>query len=203
MLMALCPLNKTRMSLVPPRRFLLLLSGAAAFLAFFAFTASSASARVYSTREAALKRAFPQATAIELRALYLDAAELSRIEKASGAKLDSRLFTYYEAKGQSGVIGYASIAGHTVRTKQEIYMVVIAANGVIDFVEILAFYEPEEYMPPKRWLAIFSGKALTDALWPKRDIPVISGATITTYTLTAEVRKTLAVFETLVLGGRK
>lgn len=196
------PLNKTRES-QPLRRFFLLLSGATAFLAFFAFTASCIEARVYSTRDEALKRAFPNASSIEKRSLYLDAADVSRVEKASGVKTDSRLFTYYEAKGKSGVLGYAVIAGHTVRTKQEIYMVVIAANGAIDFVEILAFYEPEEYMPPKRWLAIFSGRALTNALRPKQEIPLISGATITTYTLTAEVRKTLAIFELLVLGGKR
>ncbi len=197
-------INAGVMSL-PLRRFLLhLLSGATALLALFFLTLPDvAVAKVYNTRDEALKRAFPQATAIEKRALYLDANDVTRIEKASGAKMDSRLFTYYEAIGKSGVLGYAVIAGHTVRTKQEVYMVVIAPNGAIDFVEILAFYEPEEYMPPKRWLAVFSGKVFSDALRPKQEIPMISGATITTYTLTAEVRKTLAIFELLVLGGKR
>lgn len=192
------------MSLPLRRVFLPLLSGATALLAFFLLVIPDVSmAKVFATRDEALKRAFPQATAIEKRTLYLDPADVARMEKMSGAKMDSRLFTYYEAVGKSGVLGYAVIAGHAVRTKQEVYMVVIAPSGAIDFLEILAFYEPEEYMPPKRWLAVFSGKALTDALRPKQEIPMISGATITTYTLTSEVRKTLAIFNALVLGGKR
>lgn len=163
----------------------------------------SLSGKVYFTKDEALKKAFPETLSIDRHNLFLKESDIREIESRSGAKVASKLFTYYTAIGGKGVLGYAVIESHVVRTKPEVYMAVIRPNGEIESVEILAFYEPEEYLPPARWLTQFKGKRLNERLWIKRDIQGITGATLSAYGLTKEVRKVLAIFEIKTLQERK
>lgn len=172
------------------------------FLLFF-FWASPLSGKVYLTKDEALKKAFPSAEAIERQNIFLMEEDLKHIEDLSKVKVESRLFTYYKAVGREGIIGYAVIGSHIVRTKPEVYILVVRPNGELDYVEILAFYEPEEYQPPKRWLAQFTGKRLSEGLWIKRDIHAITGATHSAYGLTKEIRRVLAIFELKIMKEKK
>jgi len=91
------------------------------------------------------------------------------IQEISKAKIESKLFTYYTVRGKDSILGYAIFGSHIVRTKPEVYMVVINPDGSIRYIEILAFYEPEEYLPPKRWFEQFNGKVLDDTSGLKGD----------------------------------
>ncbi|MBE7413794.1 MAG: FMN-binding protein [Deltaproteobacteria bacterium] len=157
-------------------------------------------AKVFSTRDEALARAFPGLD-IKKETVFLKDPDLDEIEKASGVRPGSKLFTYYAARGKGGIEGYAVIESHVVRTKPEAYMAVISPGGELRYVEILAFYEPLEYIPSKRWLDQFRGKRLSESLWINRDIQAITGATLTAFGLTREVRKTLAAIGLVVPGG--
>ncbi len=157
-------------------------------------------AKVYFTRDEALARTFPGAQ-IERRTIFFDDDDVKRIQELSRAKVESKIFNYYEATAGGRVIGYAVLESHIVRTKPEVFMAVITPRGEVERIEILAFYEPEEYLPPKRWLALFTGKRLDDQLWVRRGIHAISGATMTVEGLIREIRKVLAVFELKILKG--
>ncbi len=161
----------------------------------------TAFAKVYAIKDEALKRAFPSAE-IGKMSVFLTPEELNKAEELSGTRPDSKLFSYYVANEDGRAAGYAIIGSHIVRTKPEAYMAVLNPDRTIRYIEILAFYEPEEYLPPKRWLAQFTGKRLGEGLWVNRDIQAITGATITTYSLTREVRKALALFEMKAKEGR-
>lgn len=165
----------------------------------FLLWAAPLSGKVYLTKDDALKQAFPSAEAIERQNLFLTDEDLKHIEALSKVKVESRLFTYYKAVSKEGIIGYAVIESHIVRTKPEVYMVVIRPNGEVGYIEILAFYEPDEYIPPRRWLAQFIGKRLNESLWIKRDIQAITGATLSAYGLTREIRRVLAIFELKIM----
>jgi hypothetical protein len=169
----------------------------------FLLWASSLSGKVYLTKDDALKQAFPSAEAIKRQNLFLMDEDIKHIEALSKVKVESRLFTYYKAVNKEGVIGYAVIESNVVRTKPEVYMIVIRPNGEVDHVEILAFYEPEEYLPPKRWLTQFIGKRLSESLWIKRDIQAITGATLSAYGLTKEIRRILAIFELKIMKEKR
>lgn len=158
-------------------------------------------AKVYFTRDEALKRAFPAAQ-IERHTLFFDDEDVRRIQELSKAKVESKIFNYYTAKEGNRIIGYAVLESHIVRTKPEVFMAVITPQGEVERIEILAFYEPEEYLPPKRWLDLFKGRRLDDQLWVRRGISAISGATMTVEGLTREIRKVLAVFELKILKGK-
>src|SRR3989338_7180613 len=117
--------------------------------------------KVYLTKDDALKQAFPDAPTIDRLTLFLSDEDIKQARELSKAKIDSKLFTYYAARGKDNEItSYAVFESHIVRTKPEVFMAVINTKGEIDYIEILAFYEPEEYLPPKSLLNLFNCRRL-------------------------------------------
>lgn len=160
------------------------------------------SAKVYINKEDALKIAFPETERVERKTIFLTGEEVGKIEALSKTRLESKIFTYYAGIVDAGVAGYAFLGSHIVRTKPVVYMVVINPDGRLKYVEILAFYEPEEHLPSARWFDQFKGKVLDNNLWPKRGISAVSGATLSVNEITAEVRKILSIFEIKILDKR-
>src|SRR3972149_9708315 len=160
------------------------------------------SAKIYINKEDALKLAFPVAESVERKTIFLTSAEVEKIEALSKTRLESKIVTYYVGMGDGGVSGYAFLGSHIVRSKPVVYMVVINPDGSLKYVEILAFYEPEEYLPHRRWFDQFKGKVLDNNLWPKRGISAVSSATLSVNGITAEVRKILSIIEIKILDKR-
>jgi Na+-translocating ferredoxin:NAD+ oxidoreductase RnfG subunit len=63
---------------------------------------------------------------------------------------------------------------------------------------VLAFHEPEDYLPPERWLRQFEEKSLGPGVQLRRDIHGISGATLSSQAVTNAVRLSLALFQLLI-----
>ena len=160
-------------------------------------------AKVYHTRDSALKNVFSDADTIEKKTLFLDDEDVKKIEALAKVKLDTKIFTFYIGKKKEAVLGYVIFGSHVIRTKPEVYMVVINPDASIKFVEILAFYEPEEYLPIKKWFEQFVGRVLDDTFFPKRGIVAVSGATLSVNGITQEIRKALAVFQIMIIGEKK
>ncbi len=155
-------------------------------------------AQVFSTQQQALERTFPKPQTIERRTLFLNDPQVAAIQKLARAKLASKVVAYYAGQLENQTLGYAFFGAEIVRTKEAIYMAVINPDSSLRAVEILAFAEPADYLPTPRWFELFRGKWLNDNLWPKRDIHNITGATLTTQTITLGVRKMLAIFQVAV-----
>jgi hypothetical protein len=75
----------------------------------------------------------------------------------------------------------------------ETVLVVVTPRGRVGAVEVLAFDEPEDYRPPKRWLETFEDRALARDLRPGGAVPNLGGSTLTARALAAAVRRTLAL----------
>ncbi|MCG3205350.1 MAG: hypothetical protein KCHDKBKB_02070 [Elusimicrobia bacterium] len=151
--------------------------------------------RVLLSQEQALKIAFPEETLVERKNLYLTREQISQIEQAAKSKVDSSLVTYYEGRKLGQAVGFAFFHTHVVRTMPETLMVFLKPTGEIGFVELLAFNEPEDYLPSKKWFETFSGKNLNQDLWVKRGVRNVAGATLTTQAVTESVRKILAIYQ--------
>ncbi len=157
-------------------------------------------AQVYLTKEAALQLYFPNAT-VERKTLFLTEEQVQVIQNSAKAKVTSRVVTYYVGMNNGMPEGYAFFETHVVRTMPAIFMIVVNPDSTVRAVELLAFYEPEDYRPPERWLDLFDGKSSKSDLWLKRGIQNIVGATLSAQSITDGVRRTLALFETAVSGG--
>ncbi len=164
--------------------------------------AADSEAKVFMKRDEALKTAFPDADNIEKTNIFLTKEQVSEIESLAKAKLDSRLYIIYEGKRGVESLGYAIIDTHHLRTKSETVMFVINPDGTLRKAEILAFFEPPEYMAGDKWMNLFDGKDVeNNSLRLGKDIPNITGATITANSLTSSIRRVLAVFNVATDNG--
>ncbi len=158
---------------------------------------AGATGTYYMSKDAALKIYFPDQT-INRKTEYLDAEQKKAIKQKARAPWDHSVVTYYEAVHNGKVTGYAFFESEIVRTKIATYMVVINADGSVRGVEILAFYEPEDYKPPRRWLEQFHRRTLADDLTLKSGVKNIVGSTLSAQALSDGVRRYLAFFEIII-----
>ncbi len=126
----------------------------------------------------------------ERKTIFLTDEQVTNIQQLAKAKVESKIVTYYSSQK-----GFAFFETRTVRTMPATFIVVVNPNGSVRAVEMLAFYEPEDYLPTKKWMATFEHKTINDDLWLKRGIYNISGATLSAYAITESVRKILATYQ--------
>ena len=161
----------------------------------------SSHAQVFKTQQKALQEAFPNSDSIERKTLFLTNEQINQIQRLAKGKLESKIIIFYIGRKADTITGYAFFESNIVRTKPETFMVVLSPNAKVKFVEVLAFYEPFDYLPTSNWFELFANKILNDNLWPKRDIHNITGATLSVQAITQGVRKMLAVYQVAIATG--
>jgi hypothetical protein len=161
-------------------------------------TPVAAGAKVFLSRKEAVATAFPGAERVEEKTWVLDDAQVSAIQSLARERLDSKLVTVYTGVRDGRIVGHALIDIHTVRTQPEAFLVVVDPEGVVRDVRMVAFYEPQEYLPSDRWLEQFRDEKLSQELHLQRKIHVIAGSTLSSRAVTGGVRRALALFEVLM-----
>ena len=153
-------------------------------------------ARTLLTQEQALRIAFGEAKP-ERRSASLTEDRRKEAERLAQARVENVEWTWYVATSSSGAKSYAYFDTHVVRTMPETALVVLNDKGALRFVELVAFHEPDDYKPTKRWLRQLDGRALDRDLYVRRGIRNITGASLTSEALTQAVRRVLAVHRLL------
>jgi len=151
-------------------------------------------AQVFLTKDEALKDYFPRPASIERKTVFLTDEQVGEIEQNARAKVDSKIVSYYVGHLGGHIQGYAFFDTRIIRTEPGTYMVVIDPDSSVRGVELLAFYEPEDYLPPNRWLLQFRKKKDLDEVWLKRGVQNMVGATLSAQALTGGVRRIMATF---------
>lgn len=160
--------------------------------AFFVY--SPLQAQVLVTPEEALHEMWPNSV-ITKKSILLTPEEAERAQSQSHILFTDRVFTFYVVELEHKVVGYGGIYTSKIRTKDETSLFVFDPKGVVQGITVIAFYEPTEYLPPKTWLTQFRGKTTTDDVQIRRDIPVITGATLTSTAVAHAARLMLSVWE--------
>ncbi len=166
-------------------------------LVFFLHGTGDASAKVFLTKGKALELVFPQAEEIEKRHVFLTERQAQSVREMARAEVDSRLYTFYIAKSGGKETGYAVIDTHDLRTLTETVMFVINPDGTLRHAEILAFFEPTDYMPGGKWIDLFLEKTRMDRMKVGKGVPNITGATISTVSFSRATRRVLAVYRVM------
>lgn len=162
-------------------------------LVLFIQGADTCRAKVFLTKTQALGLLFPEAGEIEKRHVFLTERELRDVRRIAKTGADSRFYTFYVARSEGKETGYAVIDTHSLRTLTETVMFVINPDGRLRRAEILAFFEPGDYMPSKKWINLFLGKYSADGMKAGADIPNVTGATISADSFSRATRRVLAV----------
>jgi hypothetical protein len=164
--------------------------------------AASAEAKVFHSKESALKIAFPGASRVDPVVLYLSSDDQAACSRLARVRCQTRLvraYAGYDADGK--ILGHAFIDTHTVRSMPETLMLVISNEGTIRDAVVLAFHEPQDFLAPPSWLKSLKGRRLDDQLALDKGIDVLSGATMTANVLTASVRRILAIHRLKLVRG--
>ena len=169
--------------------------------AVVALPAGAGAAGPQITRDEALALAYPGA-AIAAERLFLTPEQMKAAAARGGVSLDTPLIARYTARKDGSLVGRAYVDTHTVRTKKESLLISLDASAAVKRVDVLAFLEPPEYHPPKRFVEQFNGRHLDDETRINRAIRPIAGATLTANSITNAVRRVLAIDAVLAEAGR-
>jgi Na+-translocating ferredoxin:NAD+ oxidoreductase subunit G len=148
------------------------------------------------TRDEALQAAYPGAE-IKSSMVFLTEAEVKQASQIAGSQIPSALIATFQAVKNGQVVGRAYLDTHVVRTKKESLIIMLDAEGKLKRVEVVAFLEPPEYMPPDVWYRQFDGKTLNDNLRIQKDIHPVTGATLTANATVSAVRRATAIDQIL------
>jgi hypothetical protein len=159
-------------------------------------TAAHSHAANLLTVEQALALAFPGCD-VEREAIFLTESQLAQANSLSGVEGQKALVTRYVARQGGRLSGFAYLDTHRVRTLPETVIVVVDPDGTIRRLEVVAFREPPEYLPPERWYRQLDGQSLNEELALKRGVRPITGATLSARAATDAARRTLAVHEVI------
>jgi Na+-translocating ferredoxin:NAD+ oxidoreductase RnfG subunit len=165
-------------------------------LGLAALAAGPLRAKVFLSTDEALRLAFPGCS-VERRTVFLTPAQQDRIRQLAKGEIKSALVNPYHATCDGKDGGTAYFDAHVVRTLPETLMVVIDPQGKVRRVEVLAFAEPEDYLPPGRWYGQFAGQGLGDDLALGRHIRTVTGASLTARATTEAVRRVLAIHQVI------
>lgn len=138
----------------------------------------------------------PTATIIK-KNILLSSDKFKEIQKAAKVKLTTKIYRIYIAKEKNKVLGYGVLVSQKVRSKNAVILYFIA-NDTLKGIEIVAFNEPTEYIPSKTWTAQFKNISTDKMLKLTREIPTITGATLSARSVTNGSRVAFAIYNHVI-----
>ena len=152
--------------------------------------------KVFLSKDEALGLAFGDCQ-VERSTVYLTAEQRARVDQLAGFEVKAKIAYTYRAMRKGELVGYAWFDVSKVRSKKQLVMFVVSAEGRIERFELLAFGEPSEYIPRANWYAQLVGKRLDPKLKLKKSIRSVTGATLTARATVQAARRVLALQATL------
>ena len=152
-----------------------------------------------STVEAALRVIFPAASFVDKKQLVLSQEQIRSVEASAQitfAQAHSENVTVYIIKDGKTVVGYAFEDSVIGKWGPIHYLTGLDPKGSVVQVVILDYKEIRgRPISKKRFLKQYKGKTTSDEIMLRTDIDGITGATISSRSLTDGVRKTLHIYE--------
>jgi Na+-translocating ferredoxin:NAD+ oxidoreductase RnfG subunit len=166
--------------------------------AFLTLLALSLSADVLISPQEAMVLAYKDATQITKKNILLTNEQTQKIQEEAKVKLSSKIYRIFKAQKDEKVLGYGILINETVRSKNAVILYFIAHDSILKGIEIIAFNEPPEYMPSKEWSSQFQNIESTKMLRVSKEIPTITGATMSARSVTDGSRLAFALYNQLL-----
>ena len=148
--------------------------------------------------EQVAKSSFASVSDIEAKRLILTKEQHKQVQQRAKAKVDTKVYRYYLFKSGSKTVGYGVLFSRKGRTKKATVLYGFTPEGTLKFSEIMAFGEPPEFIPNTAWMGQFSNKDRNAPLKMGKDIPTISGATLSARNISDGARIARALLEIAV-----
>ncbi len=150
-------------------------------------------AKVNPKIEQAVKGSFKAVDSIVPKRLILTRSQAEKIQYHAKARLETKLYRYYRFLSGEEVVGYGVLIARKVRTKKATVLYAFDPKGELRFAEIMAFGEPPEYIPNETWMGQFRSRDSDAPLQMGKDIPTISGATLSARSISDGARIARAI----------
>ena len=148
--------------------------------------------------EEVIKTSFEDVTTIEPKHLILTKEQFIQIRSHAKTSIDTKVYRYYTIKGNTKDLGKAVLITRKVRSNKATILYAFDNKGALRFSEIMVFGEPPEYIPSSIWMGQLQNQKPTAKLTVGKDIPTISGSTLSALTITEGARVARALYETIL-----
>jgi len=156
------------------------------------------SAKILISPVDAMRYAYGQKSKISKKNILLSTEQATAISKAAKVKLDTKIFRIFKAVQENKTLGYGILINKKIRSKNAVVLYMITKESILKGIEIIAFNEPVEYLPSKEWNSQFQNIGTTKMLRISKEIPTITGATLSARSITDGSRVAFAFYnETL------
>lgn len=142
-----------------------------------------------------ISSSFSEVSAIEPKQIILTKKQFTKVQSRAKAAVRTKVYRYYDIKSGTKSIGYAVLISRKVRTKKATVLYAFDNAGKLKFTEIMAFGEPPEFIPSKTWMGQLQNQESTTKLTVGKDIPTISGSTLSARSITEGARVARAIYE--------
>ena len=143
---------------------------------------------------------FGEKTKVTKKNIMLTSAQAKAVSKDAKAKLKSKIFRVFTATKNEKIVGYGVLVSKKVRSKNAVILYIISKDSIIKSIEIIAFNEPTEYIPSKTWIAQFDNVSADKRFVVGKDIPTITGATMSARSIVDGSRIALAIYNEILKG---
>ncbi len=157
-------------------------------------------AGTFFTTPQVLKEFFPKSQRVTYRKVKLGPAELAAVQGRLGYKPAKPEYVVFVATTGEHVDGYAVIDEELGQHEQITFAVKLSPEGVVERQEVMVYREKYgEEITDARFRRQFQGKTAKDPVRAGVDIDVVTGATISSRSMTIGVRRALVLLDELIL----
>lgn len=142
-----------------------------------------------------IQSSFTEVSTIDPKQIILTKKQFSQVQSRAKAAVRTKVYRYYDIKSKTQRLGYAVLISRKVRAKKATVLYAFDNSGRLKFTEILAFGEPPEYIPNKTWMSQLQDQSASTTLTVGKDIPTISGSTLSARSITEGARIARAIYE--------
>lgn len=162
------------------------------------FLSQSSVAKTNTSVDDVIKSSFSGVSAVEPKQIILTKEQFSQVQSRAKAAVRTKIYRYYDIKSGSKSLGYAVLISREVRSKKATVLYVFDDCGTLKFTEIMAFGEPPEYIPGKTWMGQLQNRDASAILTVGKDIPTVSGSTLSARSITESARIARAIYEIVI-----
>jgi hypothetical protein len=165
------------------------------FLLLGVLLTSGSHAKAKVSVEEVVKTSFKNVSAVEPKSLILSSKQFKEVRSHAKAAIKTKVYRYYDIVSSGKSIGKAVLITRKVRSKKATVLYAFDKKGTLRFSEIMAFGEPPEFIPSKIWMTQLQKQKPSAKLTVGKDIPTISGSTLSASSITEGARVARAIYE--------
>ena len=171
-------------------------------LYIFLLLTTGLSAKILISPIDVMQQSYGVNSEISKKNILLKNDQVKKIQQDVKAKIKSKIFRVFKAIYKNKILGYGIVLNQKVRSKNAVIIYMISNDSILKSIEIIAFNEPPEYIPSETWIKQFENITTDQRLRVSKEIPTITGATLSARSIVDGSRIAFAFYEEILKGKK-